>query len=208
MQRSSARVSGATIAGAGPRQFAYSANHPQSPLALAWDIAGPVLVTDNLRADVAHAVDRTMWRRAYALGLISTGHGFRADEHQTYSGLFQDLANPADYLAKWVETGCQWAAGEKRDAIDQRAERTREEPEPVDELDSWAQTLVGSADTPSWWVSWGSNLVYASKFEYLVRLGAHAWLGAPAPRDPGTGWSKKMDAQWIRRSARCERLSK
>lgn len=196
-----------TVADAGPRQFAYSANHPLSPLALAWDVAGPVLVTDNLRADVSHAVDRTMWRRAYALGLISTDHGFRADEHQTYSGMFQDVANPADYLVRWIETGCQWAAGEKQGAIDSRAERTREEPEPVDELDEWARDLALSATTPAWWQEWAGNLVYAPKFEYLVRLGAHAWLGAVEPRDPGTAWSEKMRKQWGRRSARCERVT-
>lgn len=200
-------MSAATIAGAGPRQFAYSANHPLSPLALAWDVAGPVLVTDNLRADVAHAIDRTMWRRAYALGLISTDHGMPADVHQTYSGMFQDEPNPADYLVRWVETGCQWQQGTKQGAADARAERTREEPEPVDELDSWTRDIYGGADTPAWWVEWASNLVYAPKFEYLVRLGAHAWLGAGEPRDPGTAWAEKMRKQWARRSARCERVT-
>lgn len=201
--------SDATVAGYGSRQFAYSANHPLSPLALAWDVAGPVLVTDNLRADVAHAVSRTMWRRAYALGLISTDHGMAADRHQTFSGVFQDEANPADYLVKWIETGCQWQQGTKRDAMDSRAERDREEPEieaeTGDELDSWAITLANDVTTPAWWQEWASNLVYQPKFEYLVCLGAHAWLGAPEPRDPGTAWSAKMRAQWARRSSKCQR---
>lgn len=208
------------IANVGPRQFAYSAQHPLSPLALAWDVAGPVLVTDNLRADVAHAVSKTMWKRAYALGIISTDHGAQADRHQTYSGLWLDLVNPADYLVRWIETGCQWQQGTKRDAMDARAERVRQDPderdaelaammaEPeCDELDRWARELAASADTPAWWVEWASNLVYAPKFEYLVRLGAHAWLGAGEPRDPGTQWADKMRAQWARRSRKCERAA-
>lgn len=200
--------SDATVAGSGSRQFAYSANHPLSPLALAWDVAGPVLVTDNLRADVAHAISKTMWRRAYALGLISTDHGAQADRHQTYSGLWLDLDNPADYLVRWVETGCQWQQGIKQDAMDRRAELTREEPEPIDELDAWTRDLMSGDDVPAWFTEWASNLVYEPKFTYLMRLGAHAFLGAHAPRSPGTQWSKKMDQQWQRRSARCERLTK
>lgn len=210
-----------TVAGLGSRQFAYSAQHPLSPLALAWDVAGPVLVTDNLRADVAHAVSKTMWKRAYALGLISTDHGAQADRHQTYSGLWLDLVNPADYLVKWIETGCQWQQGTKQDAIDHRAELDRQDPDERDaelaemanaptgdELDRWAVTLADpSSDTPAWWLEWASNLVYAPKFEYLVRLGAHAWLGAGEARDPGTEWAAKMRKQWARRSARCERVT-
>lgn len=207
-----------TVAGAGPRQYAYSANHPDSPLALAWDTTGPVLVADNMRADVAHAIDRTAWRRAYALGLISTDHGLPADVHQSHSGMFQDETNPADYLARWVETGCAWHVGKNRHAMDSRAEQSsyadRQEVDELervvdegDELDRWTRELMSGTGVPAFWIEWASRLVYAPKFEYLVRLGAHAWLGAPAPREPGTAWSAKMGRQWVGRVARCERKS-
>jgi hypothetical protein len=178
------------------RRGAYSARHPESPIALAWDTSGPVHVADHLRADIANAVGRRDLQRAYGLAIISASAGLEPDVHQHETGLWPDIAHPADYLTTWIRTGLQWADGTADDvdpdADDKYAEMV------AAEVDEWAVELVKCA--PAWYLDWAGRLVHPPKYEYLIRLGAHQWLGTAEPADPGTGWSRKIDAQWSRRS--------
>jgi hypothetical protein len=185
---------------------AYGARHPDSPIALAWDIAGPVHVDDVLRPDIAHAVSLKMLRQAYALGVVSAT-GLPADVHQTETCLWPDLA-PTDYLATWITTACAWAREERRAAVDEpsddanadRAEQNAIEHAGV--VARWAADLVVDDQVPAWFVAWLGRTVHAPKFTYLVELGAWAWLGALEPVAPEAGWAVKVDRQWRTRAKR------
>ena len=173
----------------------YSVLHPDSPITLGFDHAGPVHVPTD-RADLAHAVSRKDLATAYGLGVCSATRGLEPDSHQVATGLRLDLTHPSDYLAWWVSTALQWHRkpsddGENPDEAD-AYEAAR-----VAQLDQWAAELVAIA--PVWFVDWLTRLIHKPKWELLVEMGAQAWLDGPTPRDPQTDWSVKMGRQWARR---------
>lgn len=88
---------------------AYSARHADSPIALGWDIAGPVHVPDHLRPDIEYMVGRRELRQAYGLQIISASGGLEPDVHQVETGLWPNISHPADYLARWIVTGIRWS---------------------------------------------------------------------------------------------------
>lgn len=195
-----------SVADAGKRGYCYSADHPDSPLAQAWDVCGAVKVTDSLRADIAHCVDRHDLRRAYALGLISKQSGQPADVHQADSGLWPTLS-PADYLAEWISVGCAWhlsGGGAPRctePGDDDNANRAALDAlDHAEQVQQWATELVQLDGLPAWWSDWAARLVHPPKFAYLVELGAAAWLGAPAPAVLTEPWAIKVRKQWANRS--------
>lgn len=198
----------ASLAPAGKRGYCYSADHPTSPLAQAWDVCGPVKVDDRLRADIAHCVDRHDMRRAYALGLISKQSGRPADVHQADSGLWADLT-PADYLAEWITVGCAWhvSGGTSAPRCDEPSDEHNADRALLDDIDHaeqvqvWATDLVGLGEQlPAWWSEWAGRLLHPPKFAYLVELGAHTWLDAPAPAALADRWAVKMRRQWANRA--------
>lgn len=182
----------------------YSACHPDSPIALGFDHAGPVHVPAD-RADIAHAVGRKDLQRAYGLGICSASRGLEPDCHQVATGLWVgEIDHPADYLAMWITTGVKWAVADIRservdvDAEDAyNADRTAR-------IDQWAAELVTFA--PSWYVDWLARTVHPPKWGYLVELGAEQWLEAGTVADPGAEWVGKVQRQWARRIASGEHV--
>ena len=149
-----------------------------------------------------------MWRRAYGLGLISVSTGVVADEHQVETGLWlDDCQNPADYLVRWIVTGCEWhetggtSVVEPSDDVNaDRAERYALEC--AGDVDSCGVELMKSDQTPVWFVEWCARLVHLPKLDYLYALGAAEWLNGPGAVDPGTAWSGKVGRQF---AARCRK---
>lgn len=180
----------------------YSTCHPDSPIALGFDLAGPVHVPTD-RADIAHAVGRKELERAYGLGICSASHGLAPDVHQVASGLWiNEVVNASDYLARWISTGVHWStvdiSASNPDEVDAyNADRTAR-------IDQWAAELVTFA--PAWYVDWLARTVHPPKWAYLVEQGAHVWLGAPAPYPIADGWVEKVNRQWARRVASGEHV--
>ena len=184
----------------------YAHKHRDSPIAKACSDVGPLMVTDSVRADIVHAVSLSDLRRAYALGVCSASHGFAADVHQTYSGLWPHLS-PADYLAEWVGVACHWhkgIGGETEQCSEDQAEAW--EAQRFASCDQWAAELVTVA--PVWYVDWLARLVHPPKWLYLVELGAAQWLGAPAPSAPAEDWGDKVRRQWARRAQGAEQVAR
>lgn len=180
------------------RSVDYAALHRDSPVARAVDVVGPVRVTDSLRADIAHRVSRRDLARAYGLGVCSATAGLAADQHQHASGLWPELT-PADYLAEWITTACQWhTTGGSRvsDAVDPDGADVHAASR-LARLDQQAAELEAVA--PAWFTDWACRLVHPPKWEYLIELGGHQWLGEPVPVRPDHEWASKMDGQWARR---------
>lgn len=181
----------------------YSTCHPDSPIALGFDLAGPVHVPAD-RADIAHAVGRKDLQRAYGLGICSATRGLEPDSHQVATGLWiGEISHPADYLTRWISTGVKYSdigtpEGDNPDAEDAyQAAR-------LAQIDQWAAELVGFA--PAWFVDWIGRTVHPPKWAYLVEIGAHQWLDAGRPVPPVAGWVDKVDRQWARRIASGEHV--
>lgn len=90
------------------RAGAYSARHPQSPIAAAADQVGAVLLADRMRVEVEHVFGVRELRRAYGLGVLSADAtvGVAPDQHQVLSGLWPEL-NEDEYLVRWVGLALQ-----------------------------------------------------------------------------------------------------
>lgn len=175
---------------------AYSAVHPDSPIARGWDIAGPVRVGD--KSDLVHAVGSTELRRAYGLGIISASSGLPADVHQVETGLRLDLVHPADYLVWWVSQGLQWADQPSTDLTGVNPDLEDEyESARLARIDQYAAELVQIA--PVWFVDWLARLIHPPKWVWLVEQGAHIWLDGDTPRPVDADWFGKMVRQWQRR---------
>lgn len=183
----------------------YSTCHPDSPIALGYDLAGPVHVPAD-RADMVHAVGRKDLQRAYGLGICSATRGLEPDSHQVATGLWiGDISHPADYLAKWISTGVHWSAVDNTPAEDLDAEDEYNAAR-LAQLDQWAAELC--TFTPSWFVDWLVRTVHPPKWAYLVERGAATWLDAGAPLTPAADWATKVDRQWARRIASGEQVDK
>lgn len=182
---------------AGTDAGGYAHLHRDSPLAKACADVGAVLVDDSDRADIAHRVGRHELARAYGLGICSKVHGFRPDVHQTYSGLWTNLA-PADYLAQWISTGLQWADGDTSTRVGSIDEEEAYDAARLAQIDQWAAELVATA--PAWFVDWMGRLIHLPKWRYLVEIGACHFLGAPRPIKVEAEWADKVRRQWQRRA--------
>lgn len=180
----------------------YSTCHPDSPIALGYDLAGPVHVPSD-RADIAHAVGRKDLQRAYGLGICSASRGLAPDSHQVATGLWVgEIDHPADYLARWISTGVHWSTVAPAD-VNPDAEDAYEA-DRLARIDQHAAELVDIA--PAWYVNWLARTVHPPKRAYLVELGAAAWLDAGAPITPSDGWVDKVNRQWARRVASGEHV--
>lgn len=183
------------------RRGAYSARHPDSPIALGWDEAGPVRV--GYRGEIAHAVSSSDLKRAYGLAVCSST-GEAVDVHQSITKLWPDLT-PADYLVKWIRTALTWA--DAHDIGDCS----------VDQQEAWDAGRLADYDqvqaelaqvAPLWFTDWLDRLLHRPKIDMLIELGAHEWLnaGAPYPRDEA--WAVKMGVQWRRRLQSGEQVAR